>query len=277
MKDVEKYPNEAGVYMLINSISGKIYIGKSVNIYQRMNHHKNSIKRSGNGHFQNAIKKYGWDNFTFQVLEIFENFDKRNDNISLLNKEAYYIKLYESTNPKIGYNICEYSSDTTGIPRKKISEETRMRMKIARAGLPGTPHTEETKRKIGFSRKGYRHTEETKKKMSDSRKGFQPSEETKRKMGDSRKGFQHTEETKKKMSLHRLGKPGIPHTEETKEKLRNLNLGKKHTEETKEKVRISSLGRIVSDETREKMRASNLGKKRSDETRRRISEAKKKK
>lgn len=85
------------VYKYI-SPSNKIYIGitsKTLNERARYN---------GCGYdkctaFGRAIKKYGWENFTSEILaqELTEDEAKR--------LEKYYIKLYDSTNPDKGYNI----------------------------------------------------------------------------------------------------------------------------------------------------------------------------
>lgn len=46
-----------------------------------------------------AIRKYGWDNFTKQILV--DNLTRKQGNI----KEQYYIKKYKSNNSKFGYNL----------------------------------------------------------------------------------------------------------------------------------------------------------------------------
>lgn len=61
--------------------------------------------QNGNGYkkniyFYRAIKKYGWDNFKHIVL--FSNLTK--EEAGLL--EQMYITLYDTQNPKYGYNIC---------------------------------------------------------------------------------------------------------------------------------------------------------------------------
>ena len=49
--------------------------------------------------FWRAIEKYGWDNFTYEILAQ----DLTEEDAKQLEK--YYIKLYDSTNPEKGYNI----------------------------------------------------------------------------------------------------------------------------------------------------------------------------
>jgi predicted GIY-YIG superfamily endonuclease len=50
------YSDKAGIYKLTCSNNGKVYIGKSVNLYKRLNRHKNCNKHSYNRYYiQNAI------------------------------------------------------------------------------------------------------------------------------------------------------------------------------------------------------------------------------
>lgn len=82
-----------GIYIFKNKINGKVYIGQSVNIAKRYIKHKfacNNIKsKEYNYPLYVAIRKYGWENFSFEILE--------ECTIEQLNeKEIYYIKKYNS-------------------------------------------------------------------------------------------------------------------------------------------------------------------------------------
>jgi len=181
------YPNKAGVYKLTCSTNGKIYIGKTVSLSKRLNAHKNCKQRpSRMCYFQHAIIKYGWDSFIVEILEILEiveNFDKRRDNLTLLEKESFYIKLFDSTNKEKGYNICNYSTDGTGILRG--------------------PRSEETKRKIGQANRGNIISDDHKNKLRQFNLGKSHSEETKEKIRVGNLGKKHSEETKQKMKILR--------------------------------------------------------------------------
>jgi group I intron endonuclease len=220
-------PKKAGIYKLVCIVSGKIYIGKSVNIYNRLSYHKSCCNRKfGRFHFENALIKYGWENFEIDILEIFENFNKNLDKEKLFDREAHYIGIYNSTDRNIGYNICKYSTDRTGY---KCSEEVRKRMS---EGQRGKKHSEYTKNKMkkpksdSFKEKCRRrkHTEESKEKMRISKMGKQMSEETKIKIRES--------------------KIGKPLSEEHKENARTARLGYKHSEETKQKMREARLNNL---------------------------------
>lgn len=87
-----------GIYKIENFINHKVYIGKSKQIEYRWKQH---IDRSKDlqykTHLYLAIRKYGLENFDFSILE--------ECSIEQLNeKEKYWIKFYNSTNPLKGYN-----------------------------------------------------------------------------------------------------------------------------------------------------------------------------
>ena len=86
-----------GIYKITNKLNNKCYIGQSINIEKRLKTHKLSKNDSL---IDNDIKKYGVENFSFEVVE-------ECDYIELNIKESYYIKKYNSINH--GYNIKEGS------------------------------------------------------------------------------------------------------------------------------------------------------------------------
>jgi group I intron endonuclease len=200
---MNSYPKKAGIYKLTCSINGKIYIGKSINIHTRLGQHR---RCRGVYYFDFAIAKYGWDSFTVEILEIFENFDKSKDNAYLLERESFYIKLFDSANKAVGYNLCDYSTDRTG---RKHSDETKMRMSLSHIGK--------------------KHTKESKIKMSRSQSGKKLTDEHKEKIRISNLGVPRSKETK---NLRK------PKSEEFKQ-----NLRKPRSEEIKEKIRIGHLKR----------------------------------
>ena len=86
------------IYVHINKINGKIYIGQTgqENVKDRWD--------SGWGYkqcvaFNNAINKYGWNNFQHIVL-----IDRLTLEMANIIEEEL-IKKYKSTNSKYGYNI----------------------------------------------------------------------------------------------------------------------------------------------------------------------------
>lgn len=89
-----------GIYKITNLINDKSYIGQSVNIKKRFNAHKSAAFNPNNKNYNfplyKAIRKYGIENFKFEVLEECEKTE-------LNDKEVQYISQYQ-THSKKGYN-----------------------------------------------------------------------------------------------------------------------------------------------------------------------------
>lgn len=81
-----KLKEKCGIYMFFNMISGKRYIGSSVDIYNRIHEHVHNLNnnKSHNAHFQNSWNKYGEEVFMFCVLEFC-------DSEIRFDREQYYI------------------------------------------------------------------------------------------------------------------------------------------------------------------------------------------
>ena len=58
------------VYKLTNTVTGKFYIGSTFNFKARMKYHHYSYDRNPNKELGNDIRKYGWDAFSADILEI---------------------------------------------------------------------------------------------------------------------------------------------------------------------------------------------------------------
>ena len=94
-----------GIVYCYTSPSGKCYVGQTMNENRRKTQHKISashIYRDYNKPFYKAIRKHGWDSFTYEILWRRES-DNLNQLRTLLNKyEEYYINVLDSY--KNGYN-----------------------------------------------------------------------------------------------------------------------------------------------------------------------------
>ena len=86
-----------GVYAIRNLMSGRMYIGKSVNITNRIYKHYNSLNNNGhyNTHLQNSWNKYGNNSFIWGIIEEYSP-DKLDE------MEKYWIDYYDTYNN--GYN-----------------------------------------------------------------------------------------------------------------------------------------------------------------------------
>jgi group I intron endonuclease len=107
-----KILKNCGIYIIKNLVNNKIYIGSSVNIGNRFNQHKNSLRKNKhhNKYLQKSWNKHGEENFEFIVIERHSYPEKR------LGRENKYILLY---NPE--YNSVRVNKEG----RFFLSEETR--------------------------------------------------------------------------------------------------------------------------------------------------------
>ena len=147
MKTQEKIYN-GNIYKFENKLNGKIYIGQSRCIERRYESHvycdnpKYELDR--------AIKKYGIDNFNYDIRESFNTSDLDEVNKWMDEREDYYIKFYNCLHPN-GYNLLSNRH------HPEFCELTRERISTSCLG-----------NKNGFY--GRKHSEETRKRMSESAK-----------------------------------------------------------------------------------------------------------
>lgn len=105
------------IYKLTNSVNGKVYIGQTIRrLITRLNQHKKADSAIGN-----AIRKYGLDNFTIEIVATAQSLDELNrleqDMIANLN-----------TRYPNGYNI------TPGGDNHQWTEELKARFSESRKG-----------------------------------------------------------------------------------------------------------------------------------------------
>lgn len=152
------------VYKVTNAINGKCYIGQTIKtLKKRINEHKQNIKlnRYPIVILYKAIKKYGWDNFKWEVI-------KECDSREILNiMETFMIIVYKTHMSENGYNMT-WGGD--GINGYNHSDETKRKISCANKGNKfwlGKRHSDETKRKISMSKKGIKiYTEKMKEERS---------------------------------------------------------------------------------------------------------------
>lgn len=88
-----------GIYKIENKINGKIYIGQSIAIKTRWRQHRYEAQTGeSQAPLYLALRKYGIENFSFEVLEECPQ--------ELLNeKEIFWIAHYKSNDRDFGYNV----------------------------------------------------------------------------------------------------------------------------------------------------------------------------
>lgn len=129
------------IYCHTNTINGKKYIGQTCqDVHKRW---QNGFGYREEQYIRKAIDKYGWDNFTHDILEENLSQDEANE------RERFYIQLYKTYNSQFGYNLT-YGGNN-GQPndktRKILSEKAKTRVGELNSRY-GKHCSEEHKRKL---------------------------------------------------------------------------------------------------------------------------------
>lgn len=165
-----------GIYKII-SPSGKVYIGQSINIEQRIKKYKYFVSKKQTKLYYSIIK-YGYDNHKFEIVEecIIEKLNE---------KERFYQDLFNCLSDGLNCRLTT-SADKLGI----ISNDSKNKMSLVKLG---TKRTQETKDKISKARLGMKFSEEVKSNM---------------KIAQKNKNYKHSKETLEKLSKAKKGKIG---------------------------------------------------------------------
>jgi group I intron endonuclease len=149
------------VYEIKNKETNKKYFGYTDNLERRWATHKNSANKKVKDcpHLHNAIALYGVDKFAFSLIGEF--FSKQD----ALEEEKRLISIYDTTNPKKGYNI-----SCGGEPGGFVNEEHRKKC-VERMRTNNPMKTLRVNR--GTFKKGHKPTitEERNQKISESKIG----------------------------------------------------------------------------------------------------------
>ena len=152
------------VYLITNKINGKPYVGQTTQkLERRIKEHKRSDL-----YIDRAIRKYGWENFTVEVLKVCGSKEE------LDYWEKYFIKARNTRSPN-GYNLTDGGEGTVGI---KLTPEHCAKIVAAHTGKPLSA---EHRAKIGASISGEKnpffgktHTDEARAIMSEIHLGETP-------------------------------------------------------------------------------------------------------
>jgi group I intron endonuclease len=174
--------------------NNKSYIGYAINIEKRKKEHKrhsfNKNSKEYNYAFHRAIRKYGWFNINWHILE-----NKVISN-NLPEIERFYISEFNTYN--YGYNETKGGDGWLGKSHTKEARE-----KISRSKKGKSYHTPESRAKISAFMKNRICTKEHKRKVAFSKMGNKNpmnNPEYRKRVSEAKKGSITSEETKAKIS-----------------------------------------------------------------------------
>lgn len=116
----------SAVYLWLNLLNGKIYVGSTVDLYRRFRQYRSAHKKNADTmplHY--AMNRDGFENFELIILERVDNHDM------LLRREQSWMDHLKSYNPRIGYNMLRHAKSRLGA---RASEESCNRISLSKIG-----------------------------------------------------------------------------------------------------------------------------------------------
>lgn len=212
-------------YITTNLINGNQYVG---------DHSTDNLNDGylGSGiNIVRAIKKYGKENFSKEILELFDSNQKAFD------AQKKYINEYNTLRPN-GYNISPMGGHQCS---GGVSEETKKQ--ISKSVSKNFKNNPDYREKIRKAATGVKQSQETINKRIEKTTGRKHTKEAKIKIGKAHRGRKHSEASRANMRDAHIGQipwnKGIPMEEETRRKLSEANKGKKQSAKTIAKIKAT--------------------------------------
>lgn len=190
------------IYKITNTINNKVYIGQTHDVAKRWYKHNYNAKSGRKGHLYDAMRKYGLENFTIEVIE--ECFDDFVD-----DRERYWIAFYNSTDKQFGYN-------------KTFGGQNAYTWDFL-------DDRDTSSKRLSDSLKGHSVSMDTRKRLSQAFKNRIISDEQRQKISNTLKEGYKSGRIKVIVPPH-PDRTGIPHTKEAKEKMSKWRTGKTYEE-----------------------------------------------
>jgi group I intron endonuclease len=268
-----------GVIYCAISPSGKKYYGFTYNLHRRKYIHKRDsiVKKNC---FYNAIKKYGFDNFVWNIIETYINEDRKYIKDVLRKREKYWIEKDKTFLPEFGYNMTHGGDGGDTFSNQSDEDKNKIKSKIGKSSTGrknplcgqsiynywikkyGKEIADEkliiTKKNRSDSHKGKSHpcSEQTKEKIRKKLTNIKISEENRKKrLGNKNASGKRNDEARLNISKSHIGLPspnkGKHASKETKDKISKAKSGENHhyfdkhfTEEHKRNLSNSHKERI---------------------------------
>lgn len=153
-----------GIYLITNNINDKKYVGISNDLDRRQKEHWRG--HNHNKHLQNAVAKYGIENFDFFILV--ESYPNKK---LVADLEENYIAKWQLDNPKYGYN--KTKGGEHNIPNDETRQKQSQKKKEQWADPNSTYNSDEWSRKNKNNHWSNHPTKKRKtlQKISNARKG----------------------------------------------------------------------------------------------------------
>lgn len=183
-------PRTSGIYKIICTANGKIYVGSAKNLRERWRGHQKVLRKGSHHsiHLQNAWNKYGENSFIFEVIELVMPWSR-------IDREQYWLDKLKPYNRRNGFNIAKKAEpfgdrqEYTPERRAKISETHKGNQYCKGRKMSAEERAERSKSVV------YREfTPEHKAKISAAKMGHIVTDEMRENMRKSHVGEKQTPE-----------------------------------------------------------------------------------
>ncbi len=220
------------IYCHVHVESGRRYVGLTGRTWKERWRGHVSASKHVHTYFAHAIRKYGKDAFSHEVLETCGTLEEANV------AEEKWILHFDTRNPEKGFNLAKGGFYTPCQHRKNPWEQEGFREKVT------------------ASIKVVWQDPEHQARMSASSREVNSRPEVKKKIGDAARGRVMSPETRQLISAQKTGRTGRKTSEATKKKLAAANVGKTVSDETRARMSAASSARRPSEETRARISAT---------------------
>lgn len=217
MGSVAQQKRRRDIYMFDGG-PGRQYIGQTIDLDNRREHHRYSCARGRRIDLYNAVRDdpRGWDAFPLRVIVSGWWTDEQTN-----AAEIGYIAHHNTYHN--GLNMTKGGDTTTG---RKATQETRDRIGASNSGRKMPPRSPEYRAKMRAASLGRKHTAESNEKNRQAHLGKVASAETIAKQSAATIGKAKPPEHGSRVSAT-LRARGISFSKEAHEKARRLNTGRK--------------------------------------------------
>ena len=219
------------VYRRTNTKNGKVYIGKTTRTAdERWVSLLYEINRGSHAPIHNAIRKYGAESFTADILYEAQTYEE------LSKMETFFIIMHQSHKSENGYNLTlggdgAAPGELNPMWGKTHTDEVKAALRARRLGTKNSPESNEKRRQ---AESGEKNPAYGKVYMNAA------AVEGRRKGGLSHLGKKRSAETRARMSQSAMGKEfSAEHCLHISQAKIGQGVGRKHSSESIERMRVA--------------------------------------
>jgi group I intron endonuclease len=194
-------PRESGIYLIRNTVSGKVYVGSALCLRKRVVEHRRLLRagKHRNPALQASWVKHGEGAFSIEALEICASEDA-----TLLAAEQRHMD--DLAKGASLYNACPVAGTRRGAKMPPEAVAKIADQKRGNAYRLGAVIPQEMRERIAEKLRGRKANPETKAKLSRARRGKPKSDEWKRKISEIHRGREISVEQRAKIAAKLKGR-----------------------------------------------------------------------